>query len=118
MRLHTGRPEVCKICDQRFCRPAELRLHMRKHTGRQTIMVIFYSITLSLFHIHSGEKPFLCTECGQAFIQRSHLVEHNKTHSDLRPYQCTYCDKAFKQNSSLKSHIQIHLGMLVFKFNN
>lgn len=33
MRLHTGRPEVCKICEQRFCRPAELRLHMRKHTG-------------------------------------------------------------------------------------
>lgn len=34
MKLHTGRPELCVICDKRFCRPTELKLHMRKHTGR------------------------------------------------------------------------------------
>lgn len=90
MRIHNGRPEECNICNKRFCRTIDLKLHMRRHTG---------------------EKPFLCVHCGQAFIQRSHLTEHMRIHSEDRPFQCPYCDKAFKQNSVLKQHIDIHLGV-------
>ncbi|XP_008194898.1 oocyte zinc finger protein XlCOF6.1 isoform X2 [Tribolium castaneum] len=88
MKLHTGRPEACHICEKRFCRPSELKLHLRKH---------------------AGEKPFLCTECGKAFKQKSHLTEHmNAAHSDVRPFECHYCHKAFKLKSLLTSHLQRH----------
>lgn len=93
MRIHNGRPEVCTLCSKRFCRPVDLKLHMRRHTG---------------------EKPFLCVHCGQGFVQRSHLTEHTRIHSEERPYQCPYCEKAFKQNSSLKQHVDIHLGSYGF----
>ncbi|KAJ8956118.1 hypothetical protein NQ318_016572, partial [Aromia moschata] len=94
MRQHTGRPEVCELCDKRFCRKAELKLHLSKHRG---------------------EKPFLCTECGKAFAQKSHLTEHMAGHGEARPFQCSYCQKAFKKNLLLKEHVKLHQGHKSFK---
>lgn len=79
------------------------------HCGRHTQ----HHFLLSPFIL--GEKPYLCTECGHAFIQRSHLMEHIKTHSEERPYKCHMCDRGFKQSSSLKSHIKIHTGQKPFQ---
>nr|2EQW_A Chain A, Zinc finger protein 484 [Homo sapiens] len=29
----------------------------------------------------SGEKPYVCTECGKAFIRKSHFITHERIHT-------------------------------------
>ncbi|XP_035873660.1 histone-lysine N-methyltransferase PRDM9-like isoform X3 [Phyllostomus discolor] len=35
---------------------------------------------------HSGEKPYVCRECGRGFIDKSSLITHQRTHSGEKPY--------------------------------
>lgn len=54
---------------------------------------------------HTGEKPFSCGKCDQAFVSRSKLKRHEKTHGT---YRCSKCDFAAAKWSLLRKHMSQH----------
>lgn len=77
------KPFLCNICNKSYRKNANLRIHMRTHTG---------------------EKPFECKYCDKKFYHSSHLREHIRRHTGEKPFQCAVCNKRF----TIKGNTQLH----------
>lgn len=63
--------------------------------------------------VHSGEKPFACSICGQRFAQRYNMTTHYNAHQGIHRVQtkhkCSTCNAAFNKQSKLDEHlIKVH----------
>ncbi|KAI8485625.1 hypothetical protein Bbelb_366440 [Branchiostoma belcheri] len=58
-----------------------------------------------------GERPYPCDHpgCGRAFARNEELTRHRRIHTGVRPYPCTECGKAFSRKDHLTKHAKTHL---------
>ncbi|XP_012683875.2 zinc finger E-box-binding homeobox 2a isoform X3 [Clupea harengus] len=87
----------CPLCSETFAYRTQLERHMATHKpARDQPQILNEAAT---------NRKFKCTECGKAFKYKHHLKEHLRIHSGEKPYECSNCKKRFSHSGSYSSHI-------------
>ena len=60
--------------------------------------------------VHSGEKPFACSQCEYRCSAKYHLMEHERVHSGEKPFACSQCEYRCSQKQDLVVHERVHSG--------
>ncbi|XP_069034760.1 GDNF-inducible zinc finger protein 1 isoform X1 [Lepisosteus oculatus] len=92
MTVHSNeRLFACTVCDKRFKRPKDINDHTRR--------------------VHEKKrKPQVCPFCHKTISSKGGLTVHIRIHTGEKPYKCTDCAASFAQKSSFNTHVRkIHL---------
>lgn len=117
VRVSVGEKIACQECGATFACGANLRNHMRIHTGERPFVceecgASFTQRSNMRSHkrVHTGERPYMCGICGQTFARSSHLPGHMRTHTGEKPFSCPQCGRSFATNQIMKNHMRTHTG--------
>ena len=112
----------CPVCKKLLSTPAEVKVHMRVHTGERPYKCpecdkAFKKSSHLLYHkrTHTGEKAHQCPECQKCLTTAYHLSEHMRIHSGEKPYSCDICQKSFQSKAYAIIHRRIHTGEKPYK---
>ena len=53
---------------------------------------------------HMSIRSHICAVCGRAFVEKSHLVRHERIHLDDKPFKCDECEYSSTRRDKLKEH--------------
>ncbi|KAM9349070.1 zinc finger E-box-binding homeobox 1 [Symphorus nematophorus] len=96
----------CSHCSYTFTYRSQLERHMSHHRGTRDQRHVSQSSGGSAGTGGiGGTRKFKCTECNKAFKYKHHLKEHLRIHSGEKPYECSNCKKRFSHSGSYSSHI-------------
>jgi len=78
------------MCDKQFAIAQQLKVHQV---------------------VHTGEKNYLCSDCGNSFGSQSTLIDHRKRkHLNHLPHKCSHCARGFFTRQELEAHVRTHTG--------
>ncbi|XP_074514128.1 zinc finger E-box-binding homeobox 2a isoform X1 [Sebastes fasciatus] len=89
---------ACPLCADTFGHRTQLERHMTTHKPSRDQPPPPLSEG-------AANRKFKCSECGKAFKYKHHLKEHLRIHSGEKPYECSNCKKRFSHSGSYSSHI-------------
>jgi len=115
------RPFTCSICQSKFTRAHDLKIHTRWHTGERPYPCYlcdkkFTKSSALKVHIkyHSGGHQFICDICKGRFFTLAYLKLHLYRHVDERQFSCRVCQKKFVQSSDLNRRVNAYRWTSVY----
>ncbi|KAF9996355.1 hypothetical protein BGZ80_008347 [Entomortierella chlamydospora] len=84
------------------------RSHVCDHTGCNKTFDRRYNLQQHLKTHRQNERPFVCEdqECSKAFIRRADLERHARIHSGDKPFDCGWCGQAFSRTEARHRHVR------------
>lgn len=107
-------PFVCQTCGKRASTLGHLRSHEKTHESERELLQCHCGAKFRTdlgyklhMRIHSGYKPYKCTQCDESFLSASRRLDHVKRrHKSSKEMQhgCSECSAKFIRPWELKKH--------------
>ncbi|XP_035696951.1 zinc finger and SCAN domain-containing protein 2-like [Branchiostoma floridae] len=116
---------ICDLCSLMFITESDLAQHIKTHPDKSPVIKqphrrrpykSWYANRVEENNKSgSGEKQFICKECGFSTNHRGKLIAHAKTHVVKKTYKCDQCTFSSVKKKTMDRHMLKHVQEGPFK---